>query len=122
MDINSYILRITSGAELADKLDTTKSFKISAELDCFAVEKRDNQDGTFNIVYKSRITSPIEVIQGETKIKGKDKKRWSQKWRGLLYFDWKESGAVGTQEDYYDIWQEKMYKNWESIKEFLKNK
>jgi hypothetical protein len=122
MDINSHILKITGGAELNGKIDTAKSFKINAELDCYEVSKKDNQDGTFDISYKARITSPIEVTQGDTKIKGRDKRRWSQKWRSLLYFDWKESGAIGEQETYYDIMQEKMYRNYEIIKQFLRDK
>jgi hypothetical protein len=122
MDTNSYQLKITGGAELPQQIDTTKGFTVKAELDCYKVSKTDNQDGTFDIAYYSRITSPIEVTQGETKIKGKDKKRWSQKMRALLYYHWKEDGAEGGQDDYYDIYMDKIYRNFETLKEFLKNK
>jgi hypothetical protein len=120
--INSYQLKITGASELPQQIDTTKTFKINAELDCYEVSKKDNQDGTFDISYKSRITSPIEVSQGDVKIKGKDKKRWSQKMRALLYFHWKEDGEIGEQDAYYDIYMNKIYNNFELIKEWLKNK
>lgn len=121
MKTNSHILKITGGAELSESIDSAKTFKIKAELDCYAIETRDNQDGTNDIVYKARITSPIEVEQGEAKIRGKDKRRWSQKFRALLYYDAKEDG-MDDYETHYNIWMEKMYKNWELIKQFLKEK
>jgi hypothetical protein len=59
METNSYILKITGGSELSEKIDSTKTFNISADLDCYSVERRDNNDGTFDIVYKSKTSFHI---------------------------------------------------------------
>jgi hypothetical protein len=117
--MNSYILKITGGSELSDKIDSTKSFSVKADLDCYAIEKRDNNDGTFDFVYKSKIVSSIELTQGETKITGKDKKRKSQKLRGSIYALGLEESADDN-ELFYDIVMDKLIyylpEIWQSIK------
>ncbi len=121
-NINEYFLRITGSAYLNSPIDATKSVNIKdGEVSIYAVEKLDNQDGTFDIKYKGKFTSPITVEQGDKLIKGKDKRRWGNKFRALFYYKAQEEGIEDV-DAYYDIWMSKIYNNFETIKELLKDK
>ena len=75
--INENLLRITGSAYLEDMLDPSKTLNISGELSIYSVEKRDNDDGTFNLVNKAKFVSPVEVEQNRKTIRGVDKTKKS---------------------------------------------
>lgn len=79
--MNEYSLKITGSAALPEQLDATKSLTITAKLDIYEVAKRDNQDSTFTIVYKAKITSEVSVQQSDKVIYHKDTSRASQRLR-----------------------------------------
>lgn len=104
--MNSFQLKITGTAELPEALDASKDVAIHAELGIYAVEKLDNQDGTFTIRYKAKINGAVDFIQGEKKIKSKDKTKKSQKLRWKL-----EAKGIALGLDpkiYYDEQMEKI--------------
>lgn len=83
-EVSEYQLKITGSASLGQAIDTTKSLRVGVDLDIYSVEKFENQDGTTNVRYKAKITSAIDVMQGEKIFKGKDKTKASQRLRWAL--------------------------------------
>lgn len=119
-NINSHILKITDGAELSGSLDPSMEVKITdADLSVYAVEKKSNEDGTFDIKYKARITSAIEYEQNGKVARGSDKKGMSKKLRGAIWFLSQEENAEDP-ELFYEIVMKKLIVNlpevWEAIK------
>ena len=92
----------------------------SAELSCYEVSKKDNEDGTFDISYKCRITSPIELEQGGKPIKGIDRTSESKKTRYCI----KELGfELGeSDEEFYKIFQQKLRSNIHGVWGLIKAK
>lgn len=120
--INSFILKIVGGSELSDKIDTDKVVNInSAELSCYSSELKDNQDGTFDQIYKCRITSPIEFEQGGEIIRGADKTGQSKKTRYCIKELAYELEDIEP-EEFYNIFQQKLRSNIHEVWSFLKHK
>ena len=117
--INSYILRITGGAELPGELDTKNTIHLSAEVDIYEVSKKDNFDGTFDIIYKAKPSGIVETVQGDIKMRGKDKKRMSQKLRAIMYIQARDAGEDTNA--YYEKWMGKLISNWESVQQALRD-
>jgi len=118
--INSHILKITDGAELSGALDPSQELKITdCDLSIYAVEKKSNEDGTFDIKYKARITSAIEYEQNGKVARGSDKKGKSKKLRGAIWYLANEEGAE-DKELFYSMVMDKIIINlptiWEQIK------
>jgi len=85
MDIDKYKLKVTCQTiELEGELDRELRTYILAEYEIYEVATQDNQDGTFNMVYKSKLVGSSEVKQGDKTVKGKSKRSVSQKARILL--------------------------------------
>jgi len=121
-EINSYILKITGGAELSQKIYTDLVLKIKdAELSCFSKTIKDNQDGTFDCVYTCRITSGIEFEQGGEIIRGADKTSQSKKTRYAIKMLAYDLGETET-DSFYEIFQQKLRSNIRDVWFMLKNK
>ena len=120
--INEYVLRITGGAYLGKELDASKVINLtSGEVSIYSVEKRDNQDGTFDIHYKGKFTSPIEITQGGEVIRGRDKTSESKKTRYAVKCFAAELGETDT-DLFYEIFQQKLRSNIHDVWSLLKNK
>jgi hypothetical protein len=118
--MNSHVLKITSGAELSGEIDPSQELKIKdADLAIYAVEKSSNEDGTFTIKYKGKITSAIEYEQNGKVMRGSDKKGLSKKLRGAIWFLANEENAE-DKELFYSIVMQKLIINlpeiWEQFK------
>ncbi len=118
--VNSHILKITDGAELSGPIDPSMELKITdADLSVYSVEKKSNEDGTFDIKYKARITSAIEYEQSGKLMRGSDKKGKSKKLRGAIWYLAEEENAE-DKELFYEIVMNKIIVNlpeiWEAIK------
>lgn len=100
--MNEYSLKITGAAELPGQIDASKDVTIHAELSVYEVAKRDLQDGNFQIVYKSKIISAIEVEQGSTKMASKDPLRASQRLRRAIQDKGARLGVADTEQYYQD--------------------
>lgn len=101
---NSYQLKITGAAELPEALQADKDLAIHAELSIYEVAKRDQGNGDFDIVYKAKIISAIDCIQGDKKIKSKDKTKASQKLRWAI----EAKGRATAVEDLEVFYQSEM--------------
>ena len=95
-NISSYVLKITSGAELSAPLDDEKTLVInSAELTIYDISDKNNDDGTYTRSYKARITSEIELEQENKPIRGKDRSSQSVRLRRAIW-------AIGNMEGEHD--------------------
>ena len=119
--VNSNQLGITGRVELSESIDTEKEAVIKGAISIYQISYNDNNDGTFDRVYKGKFTEGLEVSQGDKIIQGKDKRRLSQKLRAIIYQDGLSEGAEDN-EIYYDIMMNKIIANYELIKEFIKDK
>ena len=83
---NEHLIKITGSAFLNESIDPSKGIVITrAEVECYSVEKKDNFDGTADIIYKTKFTSTIEIEQNGKKISGKDKSTKSRQMRKSIY-------------------------------------
>ena len=117
--INEFILKITGGAYLGEEVDRTKQLIIKhAELSIYDVNMPDNEDGTYDKVYKAKIVSPILFEQGEKSIKGRDKTRQSVKVRYAIQ---SMPEALNDREEFYKMFTDKIISNpdevWNRIKD-----
>lgn len=121
-NINSHIIKITSGAELSGELDDTKTVKITdCDLDIYSITDKNNDDGSYNRIYKARITSAIEYEQSGKVMRGSDKKGWSKKLRGAIYFLGTEEKSEDS-ELFYEIVMRKIIVNLPEIWEIIRKK
>lgn len=118
MNINENILKITGGANLSEPLISDHRARIETELECYSVEKRDNHDGTFNLVYKTKIVSDVQVTQGDKIIHGKIKNSPSKRLRDRICQYAREQGVVDVQE-YYEGRIGRLIMDWERIDELM---
>ena len=122
--INEFVLKITGGISLNQPLDKAlRSNLKKGEFDIYEVAKRDNQDGTYNMIYKAKFVSAVEIEQGVKKITGKDKSGRSFKLRGAI---WHLSGDTDTAgmdfETFYSLVMDKIIGNLNIIWELIKKK
>lgn len=115
--IDKYKLKLTQpSAELSEPLDREKRTLVTCEVDIYSVEDQDNQDGTYNRVYKAKINGSTIVKQGDSKpIIAKSKRTQSQKIRQAIW-------SINPEEDFYNIITDKIVANIEDVIEYLKNK
>jgi len=122
MNINENILKITGGAYLNEAFQTDHRAHIEADLECYSVEKRDNQDGTYNLVNKAKIVSEVVVTQGDKIIRGRTKNSLSQRFRGRVCGYAKDDLGETDPEAYYESFMKKAIAYVPELCEYLKNK
>jgi len=110
-EVNKYLLKITGSAELEQELNAKKDVFLNMPIAIYSCEYSDQQDGTVNIIYKSKVCGAIEARQGDVKIKGKDPSKMSQKMRSRIRW-FGEGFVVADTEGYYEA----------MIKELMKDK
>ena len=81
--INQYKLKLSSfSCELDGELDRNKRIFLTTEAECFEVASQDNQDGTYNQIFKAKVVGATKVDQkGQKIILGKSKRSPSQRLR-----------------------------------------
>jgi hypothetical protein len=115
MDVE-HQLKITGAATLLDALHADQRLNIGGELEIYSVEKRDNQDGTFKIVYKSKFVSAVDAVQNGKKIPSKDKAKKSQRNRrrfAELQLELESTGEIEPmdEESFYAYMMDGIYNN-----------
>ena len=121
-DINEHILKIAGGISLSDELKPSERGNITyGEFDIYSVEKRDNQDGTFNLIYKAKFVSDIKIDQQGRPIRGIDKTKKSRKLRGAIWW-LSEEEKVADREEFYETVMDKIIANLSEVWEFVKHK
>lgn len=118
--IDNYILKITGGIYIPEELDKEKVLSITnAEVTLYSEEKRDNQDGTYNLVYKGKVTSGVDFTQGAKKLKGKPRQGQSVGVRRAIEFLADEKGE--NREEFYKIYTDKLMNNIDEVWKVLRN-
>lgn len=121
MEINEKILKITGGVCLEEELDPSLVVKINeGEISIYEVSKRDNDDGTYDLVYKGRFTSGIGLTQEGKAIRGRDRTSESKKTRYAIKYFFAEEGT-DTEEE-YKIFHQKLRANIHAVWDLLRDK
>lgn len=105
MNLNERILKLTGSASLEGELEIGKNYAIGAEV-CIADEnKRDNQDGTYDLEYKARLVrAKVDTATG--RIYTKDKKHQSTKTRFAIIASKNNYKPDLDDEVYYELVQQ----------------
>lgn len=116
MEIDKIKIKVNSfSAELPEGLDRNQRTFVLTETEIYEVSTQDNQDGTFNEIYRAKVVGSTEVRQGDKKVVGKSKRSQSQKLRQAFW-------CINPDEDFYQSEMSKIITNLESVIEFLRNK
>ena len=103
-------------AELPEPLDRCLRTLVTAECEIFSEDFPDNQDGTFNRVWRAKVCGTTLVKQGDKKpIASKSKRSQSQRLRAKLW-------SINSSDEFYEAIMDKIIFNAENVIEFLKDK
>ena len=105
MTIDNIQLKITGGMDMETEPTTGHDLIIQLPVSIYSKETKDNQDGTFNVVYKAKACGAIEARQGDQRIQGKDKTKDSKKTRDFLYWQGESYNVVDHESFYSDVLQ-----------------
>lgn len=105
--------------ELEGELDRSLRSYVLTEVEIYSTESIDNQDGSYNLLYKSKVVGATQIKQGDKAVKGKSKRSQSQKFRYAVMGLGEKLGH--DQEQFYDNYMNKLIANPEAVWEFLKN-
>ena len=122
--INEKIIKITGSVNIPDELQIDCEYVLQCKTSCDKVEKKSNQDGTVNLIYKLRLSGDMTILDSKLKqlMKAKDTKSMSQKLRGRIYEYQNEKGITIPEEEFYRVQMQKLIIYWDMIADFLKNK
>ena len=68
MELNERIIKITGSANIVDELEISHDYDITLKCNCINENKIDNQNGTYDMIYKLKIHSEMQVIDKGGKI------------------------------------------------------
>lgn len=122
MNINENILKITGGAYLNKPLNREQRARISTEIEVYDVATPDNQDGTYNQVFKTKIVDEIQVEQLGQIITGKPKNSYSQRFRGRICAYAKDELGIIDTDAFYETFMKKAIVYVPELCEYFKNK
>jgi len=117
MEIDRHKIKVnTFTAELDEPIDRSLRTLVTIEAEIYSVDYPDNQDGSFDQVYRAKLCGTTIVKQGDKKpILGKSKRSASQRLRMALY-------SLNPDEDFYQSQMDKLIANAEDVVEYLKNR
>src|SRR3990167_4530750 len=101
--INSHILRISGKVKLLEEVKIGHNFKVAVSGSITSEELKDNQDGTFDKIYRFEPVL-VELVNplGKT-IKSKDPRSKSKLLRSVIWREWKDSQSELGDEDFYNL-------------------
>ena len=118
-EIKDYILKLSGKASLLEELINDHEYNLKVNGEITEETEKSNNDGSYNILYKFQPKIiEIESDSGEV-VKTKDIKRKSQKLRGALYYLWQDSKTKLDQDEFYDMFMDKLLANLNGVIEFL---
>lgn len=104
----TYYAKIIGKANIPVPLNIGHNFRLTADCSVTSESKTDNEDGTFDIVFKVEpITIEITRDNGET-IKAKDPRKNSQKMRNYLFKHYHDEGFVEDFDLVYDAFAQEV--------------
>lgn len=99
---NNIWIKVTGKSNIPETLQIGKSYSIANHVEITKEEKSNNQDGTFDLIYKAEIlTTEILKDNGET-IKAKDTRQNSVKMRKVIYAIWSQKNTSIPFDTFYD--------------------
>ena len=120
-EIKDYILKLSGKASLLEELENDHEYNLKVNGEITEQTEKTNNDGSYNIVFKFQPKIiEIEKDNGEV-VKTKDLKRKSQKLRGALYYLWQDGKTKLDQDEFYDMFMDKLLANLNGVIEFLHN-
>jgi len=120
-EIKDYILKLSGKASLLEELENDHEYNLRVNGEITEQTEKTNNDGSYNIIYKFQPKIiEIEKDNGEV-VKTKDIRRKSQKLRGALYYLWQDSKSKLDQDEFYDMFMDKLLANLNGVIEFLHN-
>ena len=121
-EIKDYILKLSGKASLLEELENDHEYDISINGETTEQTEVSNGDGSYNIVYKFK-PKIIEILKDNGDVvKTKDIRKKSQKLRGALYYLWQEKSGSLDQDEFYDMFMNKLLSNLNGVVEFLHGK
>jgi hypothetical protein len=120
-NIDERILRITGSCCILENLLNDTDYILTAPITTYSTdEKRSNQDGSYNLNFKAKITGAVELESKGHTIHGKKKGSQSKLLRSLIMG---KAIEMGQESDaYYSIIMNKIINNLDDLILFLKNK
>lgn len=102
----NYFIKIQGKANVPERVNIGHNYKLTADCSVTSESRIDNQDGSFDIIFKVEpVTVSIEKDNGEV-IKAKDPRKNSQKLRNYLFKLYHDEGYV---EDFDRVYDEVTY-------------
>lgn len=115
--INSYILKISGKVELSEPLDIGHNYKIEVQGSITSKETKDNDNGTFDEIFKFEPIL-VDVINPLGKrLKAKDTRSDSKLLRAMCWAKWKEAKIEMGDEEFYHFIQGWIRHNFDWITE-----
>jgi hypothetical protein len=103
MTVNEHILQITGTTTLAGPLKQGERYRMALEADVYSITQKDNQDGTVNMLYKTRQTGLCLITDNlGNKQYAEGKKSHSARCRGAIWHYWNENNIEIEFEQFYD--------------------
>lgn len=100
--INEYVLKLQGKVNLPSELKLGNSFKVELDGSVDQIIDEDNDDGTYNRLYRFRpIIGKILYDNGEV-TKTKDARKRGQQMRSAIRYEWQASNEGVDENDYYD--------------------
>lgn len=98
-----YFVKVQGKANIPNSLSIGHNYKLTADCSITSEQKNDNEDGTFDIVYRVEpITVEIQKDNGPI-TKAKDPRKVSQKIRNYLYRCYCEEECSESFEEVYSL-------------------
>ncbi len=102
MGNENYYVKITGKANIPKPLSIGHNFRLTADCSVTSESRSDNNDGSFDLVYRLEpITVEVEKDNGEI-IKAKDPRRNSVKIRNVFHRKWELLNIPIDPEDFYN--------------------
>lgn len=100
--VNSHILKISGSVEVSKALTSGYNYKVTIEGAVPKIEMVDNENGTFDVIYKMKpIRVEVVTETGET-LKAKDPRSNSEKMRAQVRAIYLDKGLNCDFEAFYD--------------------
>jgi len=112
-EINKYKLKTTTfTADLEGELDRDARTFLYTETAIYEVSTQDQNDGSYDKVYKCKVVGETQVKQEGKVVKGKSKRSQSKKLRQALW-------CINPEEEFYQKTMSKIISRIEDVVEYL---
>jgi hypothetical protein len=100
--METYYVKIQGKANIPTRLAIGHNYRLTADCSITSESKEDNEDGTYNVVFKV-VPVTVEIAQdnGQT-VKAKDPRKNSQKLRNYLFKLYHNEGYTEDFDSVYD--------------------